>query len=97
MAEKYTIEEALRDTTFTTHTWSQTSSPLQRRRSIGDTASRIDIGGYWLHITSDIHGVPKIVKLLEVDDAVAVWHYLDETEQRAIERLPKQGVFVYLW
>lgn len=68
-----------------------------RRRSIGDMAKTVDTPGFWVHVESNIDGVPKSCTLIEVNADVTRWRIVGETEMKLIERLSQNGAYIYLW
>jgi len=74
-------------------------TPLQRRRTIGDSASyrSVDQGGLWVHVEVDSQGMPKAYNTIEVSSDVDKWQYVGESDWRDIDRLPKVGLYLYLY
>lgn len=71
-------------------------SPLSRRRSIGESGT-VDTPGYWVHVISDAAGIPKSAEMFEVADDMQFWSWLGSDERRILDRLPRSGVFIFLW
>jgi hypothetical protein len=68
-----------------------------RRRTLGDRSNIIDAPGVWLHFETSAAGVPRNPQFIYVDDEVRTWKYIDAEEVRMIERLPRTGVFVFIY
>lgn len=73
------------------------SSPSMRRRQLGDIARRVDFAGYWVHLETDVASIPRNPTLLEVNVDVSEWRIVGEDAWRIIDRLPKNGIFVYVY
>jgi hypothetical protein len=72
-------------------------SPLSRRRQVGDAVKAIDYAGFWVHLETDTAGIPRSPTLIEVNDAMTEWRIVGENTARVMERLPKNGVFIFIW
>ncbi len=109
-AEKDLYKAKIREYTANTFTTSPTMafnnvsmepskrSVLSRRRQLGDKVREIDVPGFWVHVESDATGVPRNpATVIEVNDDMTEWHIVGEDSIRMMERLPKVGVFFYLW
>jgi hypothetical protein len=83
--------------TYTSTGTFTTRSTLSRRRQIGDTSRIIDVPGFWAHIESTGDGLPRSPTLIEVNDDMTEWRIVGETTARIMDRLPKAGLFFFLW
>lgn len=78
--------------------FAQQPTPLQRRRSLGESARIVDADGYYVHVKVSQDGIPNDLSLIEVRNNVSEWRYIgDDNTFRVIERLPASGVFVFLY
>jgi hypothetical protein len=75
-------------------------TPLMRRRDIGDACRIIDTPGYYVHIQSNPKGEVVRSSLIEIDAEMKQFTYCGENGDnawRSIERLPRDGVLIFLW
>lgn len=103
-AEQHAIFEERLGATQMPQMRSPMRSPLMRRKDVGDSckAENVDVDGYWVHVQSDRQGTPRECAIIEVKEECTKFCYIDKDSNEAgddklIERLPRSGVFVFLW